>query len=565
MSNQLTKLQKLLTKFYHCKNVTPVDFVEQQTKGIKEADEKEIDSTYDVFLQYINHDAFLNDVALDFQRSRNIRLANHSHMKQIIFFIMFLLEKENSRQINCKTAFYIKALVEYLSSEENYPSIATLACLRFENDYALNKIMYPLMNRARLMQQILSRIEKCEKFKTVKIRHNPEKKARKKLDLKPPRPPFNTPICLSSEKIHPTFSSKPTPADLERLHQENYKKALDLLEEASKVSKRLTEAKKLPPSEPVERFVVKAKKAPPKKEVEIKGNLTTTLREAARLLKERDDEINKIDELIRGGCDHLRVLEIEDQERREAEQKEMEDIQRKHLRGLLTYEEAIIAKKKVIEMNKMKTLEIKQFKIDLADQLERWKEEQKEKIKAQVEKCQKIKQDAKESGKNMLEEKQEQVRMQQYETKVLLKNAYEQQARELARKVDLINEIKTLHEVAIRVNAEKEFDPTETPNLGLMCEMSIAELQERLAIARCKMKEELEEKRKNILKKKADQQEMLENLKHFVEDSKKIPKRKSLRGLLPCESVRKVETNPELVELRRKLEEKRNMRLNAVF
>ncbi|VEN63942.1 unnamed protein product [Callosobruchus maculatus] len=565
MSNQLTKLQKLLTKFHQTKNVTPVDFIEQKTRGIEESEEKEIDSTYDVFLQYINHEAFVNDVASDFQRSRNIKLANHAHMKQIVFFIMFLLDKENSREIDCKTAFYIKRLLEFLSSEENYPSIATSACLHFENDYALNKIMYPFMNRAGVIHQILHRMEMSGTCKMVKIRPSPIRREQKTSNLKPPRPPFNTPICLSCEKIARVLSSKPTPADLEKLYQENYKKALDLLEEASKVSKRLTEAKKLPPPEPLEKFVVKAKKVPPKKEVEIKGNLTTTLREAARLLKERDDEINKIDELIRGGCDHLRVLEIEDQERRETEQKEVEDIQRKHLQGLLTYEEAIIAKKRVVEMNKMKTLEIKQFKIDLADQLERWKEEQKERIKAQVEKCQKIKQNAKESGKNVLEEKQEQVRMLQYETKALLKNAYEQQAKELARKVDLINEIKTLHEVAMRVNAEKEFDPTETPNLGLMCEMSIAELQERLAIARCKMKEELEEKRKIILKKKTEQQEMIENLKHFIEDSKRIPKCKSLRSLLPRESNRSVETNPELVELRRKLEEKRNMRLKAVF
>ncbi|CAH1967319.1 unnamed protein product [Acanthoscelides obtectus] len=565
MSNQLTKLQKLLTKFSHLKNVTPLDFIEELTKDIKETDVKGDDTIYDVFLQFVSHDSFLDKLALDFKNKRSIKLANHAHMKQVIFFIMFLLKKENTREINGNTTFYIKPLLEFLSSDEIYPVIATIACSYFENDYALNKIIYPLMNKAPLIQQVLQRIEKDEKPKVVKVRPIPVQKDRNSFELKVPRPPFNTPKCLSDEKMRPVMSYKPRQADMEKLHQENYKKALGILEEASKVSKRLTEPKKIPPPEPVQKYIIKPKKVPPKRDVEIKGNLTTTLREAARLLKERDDEVNKIEDLIRGGCDHLKVLELEDQERRDAERKEVEDIQRKHLQGLLTYEEAILAKKKVVEVNKMKTLEMKLFKMDLADQLEKWKEEQNEKIKAQVERCQKLRQDTKEREKKMQEEKQEQVRMLQYETKVLLKNAFEEQAKELARKVDLINEIKTLHEVAMRVNAEKEFDPTETPNLGLMCEMSIAELQERLAIVRCKMKEELEEKRKNILKRKTEQQDMLDNLKQFIEDSKKTPKCKSVTSLMRRDSITVVESNPELAELRRKLEEKRSMRMKTVF
>lgn len=69
------------------------------------------------------------------------------------------------------------------------------------------------------------------------------------------------------------------------------------------------------------------------------------MREASYLLKSQEEEISKIDQIIKGGCNLQSLLELQNKERSDRQKQELEDIQRKHLQGLLTYEEAILARK----------------------------------------------------------------------------------------------------------------------------------------------------------------------------------------------------------------------------
>ncbi|KAJ8913506.1 hypothetical protein NQ315_017056 [Exocentrus adspersus] len=541
MPGVLRTLAKLLADFKSSDYVTPADFLESSLREYPFTQNED-----QHFLHLIKHEEFLDRVASRFIDNHKLRRIGKINVKVLLYFIIFVLDQTNYCTILNVELFYVNKLLIFLIDESNHIPITQHACTIFENEYVLENIMYPLLDKLSLVQALLKEREDEEYNRIVKRGVTVPKEF----------------TCFSLGRCVKISKSVETRASVKNYKLSTRRIDNELFFYWSKLRKPQTGwwNQKKPPAEPapVETKVFKAKKIPTKKNVEIKGNLTTTLREATRFVKEQEEEIKRIDDIIKGGVDPETTEQIELELRKEKQQKELEDIERKHLQSLLTYEEAILAKQKLLEDNKMKTMEFKEVKAELLRKLEQMKKEEQEKIRMLVEKSQKIKTDAKLSEKKLQEEKQNHVRLIQYESRELLKKAYEEQKRELERKVELIQEIRTLHQIRCNMNV-KEYDPTECPNFGLLCEMSIAELQERLAVAKVQMKEELKEKRDRILKRKQQQQEMLENVKNFIAQTRRMSK--PSRSLPIC-SVN-LERSPDLDELRRQLEEKRSLRMNS--
>lgn len=74
-----------------------------------------------------------------------------------------------------------------------------------------------------------------------------------------------------------------------------------------------------------------------------------------------------------------------------------------------------------------------------------------------------------------------------------LKKKQDEEAVELAKKTELIRQIRELEKIPIQ--RTKGFDPTEASGLGLMDEMSIAELRERLEYNKRQQQQEIDFKR----------------------------------------------------------------------
>lgn len=70
----------------------------------------------------------------------------------------------------------------------------------------------------------------------------------------------------------------------------------------------------------------------------------------------------------------------------------------------------------------------------------------------------------------------------------------------MAKKTELIRQIRELEKIPIQ--RTKGFDPCETSGLGLMEEMSIAELRERLEFNKRKQQQEVDYKREANLSRK---------------------------------------------------------------
>ncbi|KAL3281078.1 hypothetical protein HHI36_004302 [Cryptolaemus montrouzieri] len=298
---------------------------------------------------------------------------------------------------------------------------------------------------------------------------------------------------------------------------------------------------------------IKPKRIPIKKDVPIKANLTTVMREAALFAKEKESCIKEINEILKGGVDTHLTKSFEQETREKEEQKQIEEAERKRLRCLLSHEEAIIAKYKLKELNMKRKYEMLEEKDKLIKQLNEWKAEEKEKYKTYIKMAHESRRNAKESEMKMVEEKQGARKLMQWETKILLSKAMKEKEEELARRMHIIQEIKAISQVKA-IDTSKEFDKTECPNLGLLCEMSIAELEERLYLMNEKMKKELEEKRKRILEQKEEKQRMVQEAKEFIQQNR------TMKEKPPVRTVVKTEENPDIKDLRKKLERAKKMR-----
>merc|ERR1712110_231540 len=78
---------------------------------------------------------------------------------------------------------------------------------------------------------------------------------------------------------------------------------------------------------------------------------------------------------------------------------------------------------------------------------------------------------------------------------------------EMERRKDLIQQIRALEKVP--VERFKKFDAAEQPAQGLLEEMSLAELRERLSIVTIQREKETEDKRERQLEKKLEKQQEL--------------------------------------------------------
>jgi hypothetical protein len=143
-----------------------------------------------------------------------------------------------------------------------------------------------------------------------------------------------------------------------------------------------------------------------------------------------------------------------------------------------------------------------------------------------------------------------------------------EKARDKEREVrmDLVRQIRALSIVPPKIN---DFDPTEAPEHGLLDEMSIAELKERLAFVKQQDEELREEKRASIILAKQQKEKELQSKVESIARvrdlaSKESVARKTTRLVSDKQSSEKIRLKRELQmeELQQKIEKQRAARLS---
>lgn len=565
-------LTKLLQQYEKLKqDLTPTEFVE-----IKRAEKSLTNDTAKEFLVLGRHYVFLEQVTKDFVDFYKVRRYSKMFIMVLIYTIVFRLkEDEYEHWFSVLTKWNdsnLMMLLQYFSDEGNLTQVTMAGCRVFCDSYVITEIIRPLINRIKFMKRLYDDLVLSLSTKSNRSSVSAKGPTLLYRRRQNPPPPVNTPVetqYFKSRKVpyEAYYEKDIIQRKLQKRFEKNRKHATELYQLAKQeafacsVIKAPVNSKETDTPKPV---FFKPKKPPPKRDVDIKTNAATIMREAARLARKEEQEIQKLESLMQGGRDDYKISALEADVRKAIEDERIKDIERKHLLGQLTYEEAILAKKKQLKENKEKGVQFKEERNKLLAEIEKWRQDEQEKIKSYIEMSQSSDKNAKEAHERLLEKRQRSAKLFKDEHRKLLNQAFCQKQEELKQKVKLIQELRALQQVKNLQVYTKEFDPTETQNLGLLCEMSIAELQERLGLLKLEMQQLLEEKHRKVIDMKEKKTKLLEEAKDFIA-SAKLQSKISLQPIVsPVKSNIESIESTDITELRKKLQRAREKRLADV-
>ncbi|OXB52896.1 hypothetical protein ASZ78_008865 [Callipepla squamata] len=220
-----------------------------------------------------------------------------------------------------------------------------------------------------------------------------------------------------------------------------------------------------------------------------------------------EQELQRIENLLRGAGDPSEFLEWQKQMRGKDLEEQLAEIEYRRLQGKLSHEEAVLAHQNVVQENKKKADLMREEKAELMHEYaERCLQEQKE-MRELVEKVVEGHKNAKQAKLKLQKYKQQIVQEVCEENRELLRQALEEEEEKLKKKYELIQQIRAIESLPILKH--KFVDLTETGGHGLICEMSIVELRERLALLREAQKAAEEEKRDQIIHDKQAKEQLL--------------------------------------------------------
>ncbi|XP_067335255.1 cilia- and flagella-associated protein 99 [Channa argus] len=239
----------------------------------------------------------------------------------------------------------------------------------------------------------------------------------------------------------------------------------------------------------------------------IKLNSAAILRQGALHDRQVEEEFQRIERLIQGGHEPSSFLKWQKEMREKDLLDELARIERRRLEGRISYEEAAMARARIMERNQ-KTAQLK--KEETAQLMRRYAEKRLQEEKVMRDLVQQVAEGHKNSkmAKEKLQKlKQSIVREVSEQSQELLRQALEEAQAELSRKFEIIQEIHAIESLP-HIRA-KNFDDTETAGHKLLGEMSLAELKERLALLKGLQQAEEQEKREHIQEAKWNKKQLL--------------------------------------------------------
>ncbi|NWR50920.1 CFA99 protein, partial [Regulus satrapa] len=290
--------------------------------------------------------------------------------------------------------------------------------------------------------------------------------------------------------------------------------------------------------------------------IPIKLNTAAILREGALYQRKLEEELKRFENLQQGAGDPSEFLEWQKQMRGKDLEEQLAEIECRRLQGKLSYEEAVLAHQNVIHENKKKADLLREEKAELMHlYAEKRLQEQKE-MKELVEQVMEGHKNVKQAKAKIQEYKQQIVQQVCEESGELLRQALEEKEEKNRKRYELIQQIRAIESTpSIR---HKFVDLTETGGHGLIGEMSIVELRERLALLKEAQKAAEEEKRDQIIHgKQAKEQLLLDKLDQISQFRaelgraaalKQEEKKKSQSGGRPMKDERILNLQKKIVE-----------------
>ncbi|XP_075565773.1 cilia- and flagella-associated protein 99 [Pelecanus crispus] len=437
----------------------------------------------------------------------------------------------------------------------------------YDSLYVKENWIDPLLRWQPKVQQLIEQLTDTLSSRTTTVKSSTVTQP-KEFNLTVPKPratPVPLPIPLLEKRPPVPRSTYKPPKEkkqLEEIKTKNRRKAEDLLLKANANQFRCATMKpekgenthdsmKSNPAFRAQKIQSKIDNIP------IKLNAAAILREGALYQRKMEQELKRIENLLRGAGDPSEFLEWQKQMRGKDLEEQLTEIECRRLQGKLSHEEAVLAHQNVIQENKKKADLMREEKAELMHRYaEKRLQEQKE-MRELVEQVVEGHKNAKQAKIKLQKYKQRIVREVCEENRELLRQALEEEEEKLRKRYELIQEIRAIESLpSLR---HKFVDLTETGGHGLICEMSIVELRERLALLREAQKAAEEEKRDQIIhEKQAKEQLLLDKLDQIslcraelgraAALKQEEKKRKSQSGERPVKDERILNLQKKIVE-----------------
>nr|XP_056703774.1 cilia- and flagella-associated protein 99 [Euleptes europaea] len=340
----------------------------------------------------------------------------------------------------------------------------------------------------------------------------------KEFHLTVPRPrPVLIPALITPRKhtkqVPETIYKPPRlEQSLREIKLKNRQKAEDLLLEANlnqfscaapKPEKESTNINEIPKL--AERF--QAQKIKGKSDTSIKLNATAILREGVLYQRKMEQELSRIEHLLRGARDVSGFLDWQKQMRENDLHQQLAEAECRRLQGKLSYEEAILAHQSCVQKNQRRGEQERLEEAELRQQLKEIQIQEEREKKKLVQQVAEGHRNAKQALMKLQKYKHQIAQEMSEEIRRLHIQSLEREEEQFRRRCELIQEIRAMEYLPFHKN--KFVDLTQTGGHCVLGEMSIVELQERLALLKESQKRAEDEKRDLIICEKRNKEQLL--------------------------------------------------------
>jgi hypothetical protein len=449
--------------------------------------------------------------------------------------------------------------------------------LLYDRHYVHDRLLQPAEDNWGAMQDILDRLERSVIGKLPSRTPAPVTQT-KPFNLTQPKPrtiPVPKPVPNKPKFTPIPKSLYNTPLEQEALQRKrttNRAKAVRDLEIASGSSRimslstkshsnRFSDLKSTLAAQE-EDSLRKTTKATPipstlKRDVTVKLNAGAILREEAHFRQQMNAEKKKLAAIEGGAFNEDAFLEWDLQQQALEEKKRMDEIEMNHLNGMISREEAVLARARVqdeknLDVRKGKVAQEARMKVYIAEQI-KLGQMNRRLVEDTAELYERV-YDARlaSNAQNAAEG-----RKVAAESKKLLEEAAERERIENEKRAEIIRQIRALDSTP--VDRSKVVDFSESAGHGFLGEMSIAELRERLAMVKAHAAREEADRRSQITREKREEEAQLQRKIETIAigrsqrtNKPKLSETRAMNAKLASKSK-----NKGLDELRAKLEAKR--------
>ncbi|CAH0628909.1 unnamed protein product [Chrysodeixis includens] len=585
-SGNVKVLRNIVLDYAATSELSPYEYMKTYIEKCPETiEDTKLSWIAETFLGYHRHGPFLREIANHL--TEELADAEDQDYFMIIFHAVTFQLGPKDMQFLYKCLFnlsrpLLNTFTKFLSNNEVLTFISQVAQTSYDTNFITEKIIGPLFewqpyisDMAHTYAEYVKKMESRKiKPPTVPIQPNVLNRRGKEATSPPVQPslPATPPNSVRSKKKR-MLTKNVIDQKLKQMHEKNKQKAAHLLNDVKSKDFHYAKAKSEKYHNRVssirEEIEFEFSKPLPKRKLQaaVKNNVPV-IKQTAATVKRFNKRIQLVEEQevqwlhnVMKCCNTTKVDEIAEHDRQEKERERLLDIEKKHLMGQITYEEAVIAKKKLQEENKKKYEEFLKEKESWNEEIERWRKLELEKNRKQVEKLSMIELNLIHARNEVTAKKKETAEKIKKESEIAYAIAMKEKQEELERRIVMIREIKILALIAKQAKVPKVIDLTETSGLGLLCEMSLAELQERISAMKMGLQEELEKKRAIIKDENKAAKQDLEETKSTIQNF--LSERALLRKHNKKSSLTIVDSSPskEISDLKKILEEKRKIRI----